>query len=185
MIPIATQNDGFRRFAQLGGANGIMLVRLTEVSEGNQYEARPIEFDEDGETQFAGQETLTVTNLAEPADMSGQIEPDTDAVALDVEGRWIVFVRPAANQTFPAKVVSSQGSGAYYVLQQVPTGLGTYADKQGASQIIAQNLAEISLGPGAAVDNGTIVIVSAVFDTGNPPILRYMFDHPAYAKYLD
>lgn len=185
MIPTTTQNDGFRRFAQLGASNGIMPVRLTEVIEGNQYQARPIEFDEEDETQFVGQETLTVTNLAEPADSDGLIDPDTDAVAMDVEGRWIVFVRPATNQTFPAKVTGSQGSGAYYVLEQVPVSLGVYTNKENATQITAQNLAELSLGPGAAVDTNTIVIISAVADTGNPPVLHYMFDHPAYAKYLD
>jgi len=185
MTSNTTQHDGFRRFAQLGASSGVMLVRLTAPEEGNRYEARPIEFDEDDETQFVGQDTLTVTNLAEPVDISGQIDANTDAVAVDVEGRWIVFVRPTSNPVFPAKVTGSQGDGAYAVLEQVPTGLGTYANKQGATQVTAQNLAELSLGPGAAVDTGTIVLVSAVADTGNPPVVRYMFDHPAYAKYLD
>jgi hypothetical protein len=47
------------------------------------------------------------------------------------------------------------------------------------------NLSELSLGPGAAVPVGQIVVVLATTDTGSPPTVRYHFDHPMYAKYLD
>jgi hypothetical protein len=86
---------------------------------------------------------------------------------------------------FAAKVVSSLGGSAYGVLEQVCTGAGSFADKSGAQQVTAHNLAELSLGPGAAVNTGTIVLAMAIPDTGNPPTTRYVFDHPAYAKYLD
>ena len=49
----------------------------------------------------------------------------------------------------------------------------------------AKNLAELSLGTGAAVDTGSVVLVAAVLDQASPPNMRYTFDHPAYAKYLD
>lgn len=178
-------HDALHRLAQIATTMGVMLVRLTSVDEANRYTARPIEFDGDGQTQIVGTDTVTVTNLAEPADTTGQVPADTDAVAVDVEGRWVVFVRPAATAMFAAKVVSSQSGAAYTVREQVPTGSGTFADKQGASNITAHNLAELSLGPGAAVDNDTIVLVTALADNGNPPTLRYVFGHPAYAKFLD
>jgi hypothetical protein len=35
------------------------------------------------------------------------------------------------------------------------------------------------------VEDDAIVLVTILRDTGTPPVLRYVFDHPAYAKYLD
>ncbi|MGA2265399.1 MAG: hypothetical protein ABSH10_03100 [Phycisphaerae bacterium] len=182
--------DALYRLAQAGDALGVQLVRILAVAQNNRYTAMPVEFASSGGTQQADEQTLTVTNLAEPADQTGQVPADTDAVALDVEGRWIVFLRPqstaaAAPAAFPAKIVSSLGGAAYGVLEQTCTGAGSFADKSGATQITAHNLAELSLGPGAAVNVGTMVLVTAIADTGNPPIMRYVFDHPAYAKYLN
>lgn len=177
-------HDALSRLVQVGWAHGIKLVRLTELDEANRYTARPIEFDDDT-TQTVGTNTLTVTNLAEPVDTDGQVPENTDAVALDVGGRWVVFVRPAVAASFPARIVSSQGNGAYTAREQVVTGAGTFADKSGVSNITAHNLAELSLGPGAAVDDDTIIVVKIFADTGNPPTDRYVFDHPVYAKYLD
>jgi hypothetical protein len=183
-------HDALYRLAQVGDALGVQLVRILAVAQNNRYTAMPVEFASGGGTQQADEQTLTVTNLAEPADQTGQVPADTDAVAIDVEGRWIVFLRPespteAAAAAFPAKIVSSLGGAAYGVLEQVCTGAGSFANKSGASQITAHNLAELSLGPGAAVNTGTIVLVISLTDTGSPPTLRYVFDHPAYAKYLN
>lgn len=84
---------------------------------------------------------------------------------------------------YPAKVIDSLGSAAYNVLEQVCTGAGTFADKGGASTLTAYNLAELTLGPGGAVDDDEIVMVTPIVDTGS--VTRYIFDHPVYAKYLD
>lgn len=176
--------DAVRRLAQVGASTGVRLVRLLQVDENNRYTARPIEFDQNGQTIFASQDTTTVVNLAEPADATGQIPPNTDAVALDVEAEWVIFVRPTSAALFSAKVTASQGGAAYTVREQVPTGAGTFADKQGAENLTTYNLAELSLGPGAAVDNNAIVLVTTLVQDGNPPVLRYVFDHPTYTKYL-
>lgn len=178
-------HDALHRLTQIAATTGLMLVRITALDKNNRYTARPIEFDDNGETQLVGTDTLTVTNLAEPATVAGQISADTDAVAVDVEGQWVVFVQPASTLLFPAKVISSNGNAAYTVREQVVTGSGTFANKQGASNITAHNLAELSLGPGAAVDNDTIVLAATFVDNGNPPTLRYVFSHPAYAKFLN
>lgn len=178
-------HDALHRLAQVGSGPGVGLVRMTAVDQANRYTARPIEFDEDDETVFVGDGTLTVTNLAEPTDRPGQVPADTDAVAVDVEGRWIVFVRPAGAALFPARVVSAQSGAAYTVKEQDATGAGTFADKTDAGNLTAYNLAELSLGPGAAVDDDTIVLVTVLFDDGETPTARYFFDHPVYAKYLD
>jgi len=87
--------------------------------------------------------------------------------------------------TFPAKIVSSQGGAAYTVREQTFNAQGNLIDKPGVSDVSAKNLAELTLGPGAAVDTGTIVVVAAVLDQASPPNMRYVFDHPTYAKYLD
>jgi hypothetical protein len=181
--------DSLYRLGQVGHAWGVQLVRIVELVADNRYTAMPVEFAPDGSTQQAEATTLTVTNLAEPADQPGEVPADTEAVALDVEGRWIVFLKPqqdgGGSTIFPAKVVESLGNAAYSVLEQVCTGTGSFANKSGAQAVTAHNLAELSLGPGAAVDDGTIVLVSVLTDTGQPPTARYVFDHPAYAKYLD
>lgn len=180
-----THYDALGRWAQASGAKAAQLIRIVEHSEGNRYTARPIAFDAQGGTETIGEETLTVTNLAEPADADGQVQSDIDAVAIDVGGRWVVFLRPVPGAAFPAKVTASQGNAAYTVREQVATGGGAFADAPGATNLTAHNLAELSLGPGAAVDNDTIVLVLTVMDNGNPPTARYVFDHPVYAKYLD
>jgi len=176
--------DALYRLAQVGERMGVQLVRITAQKSDNRYTARPLEFD-DGEAVFADEATLTVTNLGEPADQAGQVPVGTDAVALDVEGRWVIFLRQSETGTFLAKVTDSEGSAAYTMREQVATGPGQFANKSGASDITAHNLAELSLGPGAGVDDDTIVMVSMLLDTGNPPTVRYVFDHPVYAKYLD
>ncbi len=176
--------DAARRLGQVGQAGGIQLVQLTELVEYNQYLARPIEFDESGEVIFASVDTLSVINLAEPADSNGQIPAGTDAVALDVEGKWVIFIRQTAAAFFPARIVSSSGGSTYTVREQSVSG-GSFSDKQGVSNVSAKNLAELTLGAGGAVDTGQIVQVMAVSDEGSPPTLSYIFDHPVYAKYLD
>ena len=179
-------HDGLYRLAQIGTPTGLQLVRIVDVEEGNRYTARAVEFDDDGSTKFAEDTTISVTNLAEPADSPGGVPPDTDALALDVEGRWIVFLRRSEGvASFPAKVISAQGNAIYTLREQALTSEGSFTDKSGAQDFSARNLAELSLGPGAAVDEGTILLVSAILDNDSPPNVHYVFDHPAYAKYLD
>jgi hypothetical protein len=180
-----TYFDSLQRWAQAAGGKAAQLVRIDSFQEGNRYTARPVGFDPSGGTEVVGAGTLTVTNLAEPADADGQVPSGTDAVAIDVGGRWVVFLRPAGSAMFPAKVIASLGEAAYTVREQVATGAGTFADAEGATDVTAYNLAELSLGPGSAIDADTIVLVMTLLDGGSPPTLRYVFDHPAYAKYLD
>ena len=181
--------DALYRLAQVGERMGVQLVRIVSHQSGNRYTAKPIEFAGSGQTQQADTYTLSVTNLAEPADSSGEVPDDSDVVALDVEGRWVIFVRQAESQTgaaaFPAKVIEALDDDAYSVREQVIDDEGQFSNKPGAATVTALNLAELSLGPGAAVDDDTIVLVTSILDTGDPPTLRYVFDHPAYAKYLD
>ena len=177
--------DALGRWTQASSAKAAKLVRIVDHIDGNRYTVRPIAFDAEGGTEAIGEETMIVTNLAEPADADGGIQPDTEAVAIDTGGRWVVFLRPVPGAFFPAKVVSSQGDGAYIVREQTATGAGTFADVAGAADLTAHNLAELSLGPGAAVDSNTIVLVLTLTDNGIPPMARYVFDRPMYAKYLD
>jgi hypothetical protein len=189
MITKIPFHDSLYRLAQIGDTTGVRLVRILSVVSGNRYTARAVEFGQGGATQFAEEGTMTVTNLAEPADQTGQVPADTDAVAIDVEGRWVVFLRQAAetgngSPLFVAKVIDSLGGSAYTIREQVATGQGTFANKPGAAEVTACNLGELTLGPGAAVEDGAIVLVMLLWQEGNPPTARYVFDHPAYAKYL-
>lgn len=184
-------HNSLYRLAQIGDTLGIRLVRIISLINNNRYTARPIEFAAGGGTQFASEKTMTVTNLAEPADQDGQVPANTDAIALDVEGRWVLYlqVQPLPDESgggvFPAKIVESLGGPSYSVRQQICTGEGGFADKSSAPLLTACNLAERSLGPGGAVAEGTIVLVTAINDNSSPPTTRYIFDHPVYAKYLD
>ncbi|MGC9455377.1 MAG: hypothetical protein ACP5HU_11010 [Phycisphaerae bacterium] len=180
-------HDSFEHLCQAGGACGVLAVRITASAGGNRYTARPLEFDETGQTQPVGDDELTVTNLAEPASEGGTLPADTEAVAVDVEGRWVVHVRrQSQTAAFAARVIAPAASaGSYTVLEQVVSAAGEFSDKPGAAAVTAVNLAELSLGDGAAVDDDSIVLVTAIPDTSQPPTLRYVFDHPAYAKYLD
>lgn len=178
----------FAVLVQAGAARGACLVRLTNLLAANRYAAVALEFDDTGATRpVAEGETLLVTNLAEPADAPGQLSAGAEAVALDVEGRWVIFLRPdsaGGAALFPARVLATQGSGLYTVRPQVLGPSGEFSDAPGAADLTARNLAELSLGPGAAVPNDTIILATILADTATPPTLRYVFDHPAYAKYL-
>ncbi len=180
--------DAIRRLGgliQVAQTRGVKLVRIVEVDQANRYTARPIEFDSDGATQTVGTETLTAPNLAEPPDQTPQLPARTDAVAIDAEGRWVIFVRQADAALFPARIINSQGGAVYTIREQDISANGTFSDAPGATDLTGRNLAELSLGPAAAVATDTIVLVTTLKDTSSPPALQYVFDHPAYAKYLD
>ena len=173
-----------RQLAQEGGPSWLRLVRIRQRDEGTVYRAVFLEFDGDGELQETPGDEVKVVNLAEPAGSDGVLGAGTDTVAMDVEGRWVVFVRPPTGVSFLARVVSCSGGSVYAVREQSVDSQGRLGDATGMATIAATNLAEQTLGPGAAVDAGTIVVVHAMADSGDPPVLTYFFDHPVYAKYL-
>jgi len=181
-------HDSLYRLGQIGTTLGVQLVRLTGRQGDNQYDALPVEFDANGETQVAENQPLTVLNLAEPADEEGELPPDIEAVAIDVEGKWVIFVREASpaipSSARPARVTDWEvGQARYRVCWQEYNGsTGQFTDTN-EYKPVAINLAELSFGRPAAVDINTIVLVTAIVDSGGTT--RYVFDHPAYAKYLD
>lgn len=173
--------DAVGGWEQAGSAKAAQLVRIVEPTDGNRYRAVPVDFDESGELEVVGSAELEVVNLAEPPDGGGAVPADTDALAVDCQGRWIIFIRNSAG-AFPAKIISASGDALYVVREQVATVGGTFTDAAGAVDLDARNLAELSLGPGSAVDVGTIVLVHMTLDQASPPNVHYIFDHPAYAK---
>lgn len=104
-----TIRDTFARYVQISSSAGVQLVRMTELQEKNIYTARPIEFDEDGQAVFIGQSTMSVVNLGELSDRDGSLHLPVDAVAIDVEGRWVVMVGPADGEVFTVLVVNDGG----------------------------------------------------------------------------
>lgn len=169
--------DQLGRLVQAGsaGSSGVRMVRVTGISANNIYNARAIEFDVNGQTKLGSTNTMTVTNLAEPAGVKGQVPTGTDAVAIDVGGRWVVFLPQAGAAMFPAKIVSDQGSAVYTVREQSLSAAGVFSDAVGTINITAKNLAELSLGPEAAVAIDAIVLIASVMDTGSPATVRYVF----------
>lgn len=183
MKPTKNFRDALHRLAQLGQATGVQLVRIKEQDEGNRYTAEAIEFDTDGQTRSAEAENVTVVNLAEPADEDGQLSADTNAVAVDVEGQWVILVQAGLVPVFAAKVLYALGEALYRVRPQVPVEENTFADKIGAQDINACNLAELIVGESSGVTDGTIVLVAALRTDSDPPTIRYAFDHPVYETY--
>lgn len=176
--------DALGQWVQVSASPAGRLVRIVSLVGGNRYLASVLSHDASGTLQpLAGQ--LTVTNLGEPPTLPGQTPAGTDALALDVDGRWIVCIRQAGSAMFPARVTASAG-GSVYTLREQSYGTGGFAPAAGSADISAINLAEINLGPGAAVDVGTIVLAMTLSDhSSSVPTVRYVFAHPLYAKYLD
>ena len=183
MAPRKTFRDVLHRLAQLGQATGLQLVRIIDLDEGNRYTAKAIEFDSDDDTQSAGAEQLTVINLAEPADDDGQLLADTNAVAVDVEGKWVILVQPAGAPLFVGKVLYTFGNCLYRIRPQVPVGENTFVDKAGAQDINACNIAELDLVDPLGVDADSIVLVATLTTDSDPPTIRYVFDHPDYNEF--
>lgn len=177
--------DAFYRFIQAGPPMGVQLVRIVNPRGGNRYSAKPVEFGPDLCTRPASDAALSVTNLAEQPSTGGVLPAGTEAVAIDVEGFWIVYVAPPASLSFPARITEALGGASYSLVEQVAGGSQGFTDKTGGLSVTAHNLAELSLGPGAAVDVDTLVMVTAIADQQNPGTMQYVFDHPAYAKYLE
>jgi hypothetical protein len=178
--------DALGHWAEASASQGSQLVRVLSCQQANRYTAAPIGFASDGSTQLLNAPNLTVTNLSEPATGTGTIAPNTDALAIDAGGRWVIFVRnavAASGVAFAGKVISALGGAGYTVREQVFSA-GGYHDKSGVADVQADNLAEMSLGSGAAVDAGTIALVLGSLDGDTPPTLHYVFDHPLYAKYM-
>ncbi len=175
--------DALHRLAQLGQATGIQLVRIKQQDDGNRYTAEPIEFDTDGGTRSAQADDLTVVNLAESADEDGQLPAGTNAVAVDVEGQWVILVQLEAAPIFAARVLYTFGNALYRVRPQVPVGETTFTDKTGAQDINACNVAELNIEETLGVIADTIVLVAALKTDSDPPTIRYAFDHPVYEEY--
>jgi len=181
-------HDSLYRLAQIGTTLGVQLVRLTGCRGDNRYDALPVEFDANGQTQVAENHSLTVLNLAEPADAPGELPVGSEAVAIDVEGKWVIFVRESAgvaSSARPARVIAVESGQARYRVcwQKCDAATGAFQDIANEPTPVAVNLAELSFGRPAALDINTIVLVHAIEDTAG--VTRYVFDHPAYAKYLD
>lgn len=183
MSPKNNFRDSLRRLAQLGQATGLQLVRIKEQDDGNRYTADAIEFDADDDTQLVDDSQLTVVNLAEPADEDGQLPAGTNAVAVDVEGEWVVLVRPTGTFLFAAQILYTFGNALYRVRPQVPVEENTFTTKSGGQDINACNLAELHLAETLGLDADIIVLVAALTTEGDPPTIRYVFDHPVHDEY--
>lgn len=174
----------FGRMVSDGGGCPIRLVRLLDVLAGNRYRACEIELAPSGPPQALGDEFI-VTNLAERPDLPGRVPSGTDALAADVGGNHVAYVAVGGGSAaFPARVVSA-AAGGYLIREQALDGSGNLADVAGSVDVPAVNLAELSTGPGGAVDAGQVVLALAIADSSSPPAIRYLFDRAVYAKYLD
>jgi hypothetical protein len=180
---IPFQKNGLR-LVQIGTPSGIQLVRIESALTGNRYQARPIEFDESRHRQFAETKTVTVTNLAEPDDGPGTIPLQSDTLAWDVEGRWVIFLSSQGTAAFPAKVISHGTGPVYSVLEQVVNSSGAFSAKSGASNITAVNVAEIGVVASGSPILNRIVMVTALNAANQSGSIAYTFECPVYARYM-
>jgi hypothetical protein len=178
-----TYRDALGRFAQLGQSGGVQLVKITSHVSGNQYEGSVLTLDADGNVDAAPDTVaIDVVNLAEAEDSDGQIGSNTPAVAVDVEGRWVVYIQPTPGRAFVGELVSTSGTGLYTVRPQAPTGQSAPTAPVGfennGATLEATNLSEVGTSS-ASLDTGLKVLIHAVPTSDNPPLFYYVFDHPA------
>lgn len=170
-------------FIQAAGAGKARLVRLTAHVADNRYSACRLELDADGEL-VESQDTVEVLNLAEAEIPGGRLEDDFDAIAIDLEGRWVIAVQPAM-ELLAARVVANNSGAWYRVQPQTVTAAGTFADDTAAEELLAQNLAERTLGTGGGVDDDEIVLVKPLdASTATTLATSWAFEYPVYAKYM-
>ena len=161
------------QMAQLGQATGVQVAAIYEHVEDNIYTAQPMEFSDAGGLSAAGDaELLTVTNLAEPADIGGLVAPGTPVAAIDVEGRWVVHARPNSQLSFVAKVTSRNGP-VYAVEMMDPTGSSTFQTR--SQTVNATNVRELDGVSSAGVGIGSYVIVTVVQAESAPATIAYVF----------
>jgi hypothetical protein len=182
-----TYRDILGRFAQLGQSAGVRLVKLTSHVAGNVYEASVLTLDSQGGIMAAAHTTtLEVINLAEAEDSDGQIVTDTPAVAVDIEGRWVVYVQTHPNDPFVGELLYTSGTGLYGVRPQAPTGQSSPTSpvdfENNGATIMATNLAELGMST-LGLETGRKVIIHAVPSTDTPPVYHYVFDHPHEEEY--
>lgn len=184
MIHNPTESLG--QLIQPGQGVDIRLVRISSALTANQYQVTELTF-RDGQLTPRTDATWTAINIAEPADQDGTLPAGIDTLAIDRQSQWIICVRPSSitGGSFPARIICADGGASYTVREQLLTPAGAFTDRPGATDLSANNLAELDLGSGGAVDLDSIVRVHLSIDTDSPPTIRYHFDHPCYAKYID
>jgi hypothetical protein len=121
-------------------------------------------------------DTLEVVNLAEPETSGGQVASGTPAVAIDVEGQWVVYARPFDKMCFVGKVSSSLGDGVYSISPMDPTDDDDFAARGGTVNAI--NLWEEIGTTSGSVLVGTYVLVTVVEAESDPTTMAYVFSHP-------
>lgn len=163
----------FAQMAQLGQATGVQIVALASHVTGNRYTASPMEFAADGSLgAVVDAEPLMVVNLAETPVDGGAGTLGTVTAAVDVEGRWVVVVRPYSQLSFVGKVLSRNGA-VYAVDAMDPVGDGTFRSR--SETVSATNLRELDVTSYGGVRIGSHVLVSAVEAASNPPTVAYVF----------
>ncbi len=182
-----TYRDMLGRFAQLGQSSGVQLVKLTSHLVGNVYGASVRTLDGEGDIVAADHTvSLEVINLAEAEDSDGQVPSDTPAVAVDLDGRWVVYVQTHPDQPFVGELLYTSGTGLYGVRPQAPTGQSSPTSPVGFENhgmpIMATNLAELGMST-LGLEAGRMVIVHCVATADTPPLYHYVFDHPHEEEY--
>jgi hypothetical protein len=150
----------------------IRRVQIAAATSGNEYQATVVRTTDGAQPVSA--ESLQVTNLAEPVDQDGQLSTGTQAIALQVDGQWTVFV--PTTSVFVGRIVTALGAGRYSIREQRYSETGTLDDAPEVAALAATNLAEVDVTPGDGLSPDTRVLVAAVPDTASPPTLHHVFD---------
>ncbi len=169
-------------FIQAASAGKARLVRLCAHVADNRYTASRLDLDADGEL-VESSDSIEVLNLAESQIAGGRLVAGFDAIAIDLEGRWVIAVQPAM-EFIPARIVA-HNSGAWYTTQpQRVNASGAFSDDTNQDELLAMNLAERTLGSGGGVDDDEIILLKPLDASSESTLATcWTFDHPVYAKY--
>ena len=171
--------------AQGGSASGApMLGLIVEAQSYNRYEvALAIDAGPGQPPAAINGERVVAINLAEPFDQAGQLAADTAVLLWPSQGLY-VFARaagqestgePPATDDYWAKVLEGDGPG-YTVRRQTPDGDDGFTDADGAEDVSAANVWELTVDDAATADvpAGAVVRVWEEPDTSAQP-QRFFF----------
>ena len=170
-----------KQLIQVGTIQSLKLCKIKSLVINNKYSA--CELDNNSDQLAETENTFEVYNLAESPVQSGQLSTPTNALTMEIHGKYYVYISEGGSSVTLGKIVSSAG-GAKYNIQPVTMRDTGQTDPASSTQISAFNLAEMTVGPGGAVDNNTLVILHQIAASNSDDPIN-IFSHTTYAKYLD
>ena len=171
-----------QQIMQIGEADNCHFVKLFEHKNKNIYKGKIIEF-QSNDYYVATDRIVEVINIAEKVSTGGVLPLPTELICFEIEGHYLTYVSAENSSLIPAKIAEHITGYKYRVIFQKLDQNANFVNIDN-NKIEAMNIAEHNIGPGGAIDNNTIVMVSKI-RTSDFPDGKYIFSHPTYAKYMN